>query len=148
MASMTKRFACAALLAAGCAALLTAGCTDGGRTRPDDATIDATPRQTVMEVKTLLAHDIVEATLTGGPGDRAVLHLIAPDAKLDWNIHGHTSAGSQNVVEGFAQRTVDFAFQPASQAEWSLLLRNQGDAPFSVDVRIELFGDITWSGWQ
>ena len=130
------------------ATTLLVGCSGGGDATPDAATVDAMPRESVAESRTILAHDIVEGLLTGGPGDRAVLHLVAPAAKLDWNIHGHANGGTQNVAEGFAQLSVDYVFEPTSQTDWYLLLRNQGDTPFSVEVHIDLFGEMAWSGWQ
>jgi hypothetical protein len=125
-----------------------AACSGGGAAAVDAPTADAVPRQVVTDSRLILAHDLVEAILTGGPGDRAVLHLVAPDPKLDWNIHGHANGGTQNVAEGFAQLVVDYDFAPTAQADWYLLLRNQGDAPLSVDVELELYGQIAWSGWQ
>jgi len=38
------------------------------------------PRQTVMESKLILAHDLAEAMFTGGPDDLAVIHVEAPAA--------------------------------------------------------------------
>ncbi len=56
--------------------------------------------------------------------------------------------GTQNVAEGYAQRAVDYAFVPAADGEWFVLVRNASAAPLAVAVRLELYGAMTWSGWQ
>lgn len=110
---------------------------------------DAAPRETVMETKPLLVGETVEATLVGGEDDRAVIHLSAPRPQLDWNIHGHPSGGgSEEIISALDQMTVDYTFDPPDQADWSLLLKNGDPAPMDIEVRIELYGDMTWSGWQ
>lgn len=112
-------------------------------------TLDAeAPRETVTEDKPLLVGEIVEATLTGGPGDRAVIQLTAPKPALDWNIHGHAGSGSQTVKEELGIMSATYTFSPTAQAPWSLLLRNKDTAPMMVNVKIELYGDMEWSGWQ
>ena len=89
-----------------------------------------------------------DRVLEGGAGDRAVIRVTAPLAKLDWNIHGHASGGTQTVIEAFAVAAVDYSFEPTAQADWYLLLRNKDTAPMAVDVDIELYGTMQWSGWQ
>ena len=131
-----------------CLALIACG---GGESKPDAAQVpvDApVARQTVMETKSLLVGDLVEATLTGGPGDSAVISLDAPVAKLDWNIHGHAGGSSQTVKEELLVMSVRYTFSPTAAAPWSLLLRNRDTAAMSVTVKIELFGNMQWSGWQ
>ena len=108
---------------------------------------DAAPRQVVTDTRTLGAGEIIEATLTGGPADRADLHLTATVAELDWNIHGHVGGGTQTVAEGLSVLTADYAFTPSAQGEWFVLLRNSSAAPIDVTVRLELYGAIAWSGW-
>jgi hypothetical protein len=107
----------------------------------------AAPRQTVAEAKALGIGELVEGTLVGGPADRAVISLSAP-VNLDWNIHGHAGGGTQTVEEQLGVRTVSYTFVPPAQADWSLLLRNAGGAPTSVQVEIELYGDMQWQSWQ
>lgn len=113
-----------------------------------DAAPDAAPRQIVMETKNVLSTQILEATLTGGKLDRAVITLTAPLPKLDWNLHGHAGNGTQTVKEELAVMTSTYEFIPPQQAQWSLLIRNQHTAPMDVQVKIELFGNMQWGGWQ
>jgi hypothetical protein len=114
----------------------------------DPSIPDAAPREVIVETLPLVATEVVEAVLVGGPGDRAGIHLSAPFAEMDWNIHGHDGGGTQVVNEGFNQMTVDYNFQPTSQTDWYLLIRNSGGTNMNVELRIELFGDIMWTGWQ
>jgi hypothetical protein len=114
----------------------------------DPATPDATPREVIMETVPLLATEIVEAVMVAGPGDAAGIHLSAPFAEIDWNIHGHDGGGTQIVDEDFNQMTVDYQFMPTSSTDWYLLIRNSGGVNMDVQLRIELFGATTWSGWQ
>jgi hypothetical protein len=114
----------------------------------DAALADVMPRETVTDSKTLLASELGEATLHGGAGDLARIRLSAPIAKLDWNLHGHTGGGTQTVHEELGIATADYTFAPEAPAEWSLLLRNRDTAPLTVEVHIELYGEITWSGWD
>ena len=109
---------------------------------------DAAPRQVVSADRTLLVGEIAEGILAGGAGDRAVIRVTAPLAKLDWNLHGHASGGTQTVVEELAVAAVEYAFVPTAQADWYLLLRNRDAASMAVTVDIELFGNMQWSGWQ
>lgn len=44
--------------------------------------------------------------------------------------------------------TVDYVFAPNDQADWYLLVRNKGPTDITVQLEIELYGNITWSGWQ
>ena len=101
-----------------------------------------------MESKSLVASEIVEATLTGGPGDRAVLTMSAQQPQLDWNLHGHANGSTQVVKEELGVMTTVFVFTPIAQADWFLLLRNASTNPLVIDVKIELYGDITWNGWE
>lgn len=131
--------------------LFVAACGDSsGAGQPDAAPLpeDAVPRQVVMESKMLVAGQIAEATLDGGPGDTAVISLVAASPTLDWNLHGHANGSSQTIAEELGVMTASYTFAPTAQADWSLLLRNRGTAPMTVDVTIELHGDMQWSGWQ
>jgi hypothetical protein len=127
--------------------VLLGACSDeGGDPVTPDA--DVAPRESVTEDKLLLVGEIAEATLTGGPGDRAVITLAAPNPALDWNIHGHANGSSQTVKEELRVMTATYSFSPTAQADWSLLLRNQDTAPMMIGVKIDLYGEMAWSGWQ
>lgn len=130
-----------------CAAL--AACGDSANPAVDaDLTIDAgPPRETVMETQRLEATELVEGIMHGGPNDRAVIHLEAPTASLDWNIHGHANGGTQNVHEDLKQMVVDYIYVPSATADWWLLLRNSGLTNMDVKVTVELYGEMTWR-WQ
>lgn len=128
--------------------LLTACGDDGGTATPDAAPgPDAAPRQIVMETQALVPGELAEGIMTGGPGDRAVIHLEAPAAELDWNIHGHANGETQIIDEALNQRVVDYVFEPTADADWYLLLRNSGPTAMDVTVRVELYGDLQWR-WQ
>jgi len=125
-----------------------AACSGGsGALAVDAAAVDATPRETVVDVKLLQAGELGEATLTGGASDRAVVHLTAPNMLLDWDIHGHSGGGTQTLHEEFGIMSADYSFIPPSAADWFLLIRNDDAVKMSVDVKIELYGAMTWSGW-
>jgi hypothetical protein len=72
----------------------------------------------------------------------------APGSARDWSIHAHEGGGTQIVNEGLNQLSVDYEFTPATQATWHLLIRNGGPTSMNVQVRIELYGAISWQGWQ
>ena len=127
-----------------------AACSDPAHDHAVDAApgADAPPAQVIDGARTLGVGEIIEGTLTGGPADAAGLHLTAAPATLDWNLHGHTGSGTQTVAEGFAVAQVDHAFVPTASGDWFVLLRNSGTAPIAVTIRLELYGAMTWSGWQ
>lgn len=135
------------------ASLALAAC-DGTPATPDatpaDASVtpDAAPRATVTDTRTLQPGQLAEGTWNAGPGDRVVIHLATATADLDWNIHGHANGGTQTVAEDYRQSAATYEFDPTAQAEWWLLLRNSGTAPITVDVRMELYGEAAWNGWQ
>lgn len=126
-------------------ALALAACGGSG---DDGPTPDAAPRQVVTETRQLLVGELVEATLTGGPADAAALSLTAPVAKLDWNIHGHPGSSTETVKEELGVMAASYTFEPSAQADWFLLLRNKDTAPMAVEVRIELYGAMQWSGFR
>ena len=131
-------------------ALALAACGDDGAGTPDPTDagpLDAAPREVITATRPLLVGQLVEGVMTGGPADRAVIHLEAPVAELDWNIHGHANGGTQVVDEELNQQTVDYVFTPPAQTDWWLLLRNSGTAPMDVSVRVELYGAMTWQ-WE
>lgn len=119
------------------------GSGDGGEPAPD-----AAPRQVVTETRQLLVGELAEATLTGGPTDVAELSFTAPAARLDWNIHGHAGGSTQTVKEALGVMAASYTFVPSAQADWFLLLRNQGTAPLAVELRLALYGNMQWSGFR
>jgi hypothetical protein len=128
------------------------GCGDGGSTPDAPATIDALPpdappRQTIMEGVLLVPTELAEGVMTGGNGDLAAIHLTAPIAELDWNIHGHANGGTQVIYEEFDRTTVQYVFAPAAHADWYLLIRNSGPTDMTVQVKIELYGNMQWR-WE
>lgn len=122
-------------------------CDGAGELPVDAATVDAAPREVVVDDRTLLIGDLAEGTLTGGPGDRAAITLTASAPKLDWNLHGHAGGGTQTITEQLAIDHAEYTFEPTAQAEWSLLLRNANTDSLVVHVEIQLYGDIVWNGW-
>lgn len=135
----------------GLASLLALAAACGGDDQPaagsDAAVVDAAPREVITATRSLGVLEIVEGIMAGGPGDHAVIHLSAPAPRLSWNIHGHASGATQVVDEGFEVMTLDYTFAPTAAADWFLLVRNDDAAPMDVDLRIELFGAMTWT-WQ
>jgi len=122
----------------------------GGQAQPDApmGTPDAAPRQVVMAPKTLLVGEIAEGVFTGGAQDVVMVTVTAPLAKLDWNIHGHAGGATQTVKEELNVMSVSYSFTPSAQGDWYLLLRNRDTAPMAVEVKLELYGAMAWSGWQ
>jgi hypothetical protein len=132
---------------------IVAACGDDGGNVAIDATpidvpSDAMPRQVVMENVPLVVNEIVEAILVGGPNDYARIQMTAGGAPIDWNLHGHANGGTQIVKEELKVMSVDYLFIPSAQADWYLLLRNKGQTDITVQLKIELYGEMTWSGWQ
>ncbi len=112
-----------------------------------DAAPDAAPRDVVMETRPLQPGEIIEGIMTSGPGDAAhiVLHGQFPD--VSFNIHGHANGNTQVVYEEFDKMDVSYLFEPTSQAKWYLLIRNDGTVAMTVDVKVEIYGDMVWE-WQ
>jgi hypothetical protein len=67
---------------------------------------------------------------------------------LDWNIHAHPSGSTIVVDEQFQVMNVDYVVEPKDQADWYVLVRDKGLTDMTVAIKIELYGNITWSGWQ
>ena len=103
--------------------------------------------QIVTAPKTLLVGEIAEGVLAGGAGDRALI-TVATAPAFDWNIHGHANGSTQTVQEGFDVTSVTYEFAPTATADWYLLLRNTQTTALTLDVKLELFGTMTWSGWE
>jgi hypothetical protein len=136
----------AALALAACGGDDTGSATDAAPI--DQGTgVDAAPRQVIMETVSLVPGELAEGIMTGGPSDYAVIHLEAPVAELDWNIHGHAGGGTQTVYEELNQLTVDYVFRPSAETDWWLLIRNSGPAAMDVVVRVELYEDLQWR-WE
>lgn len=117
---------------------------DGPMGPPDGAV----PREVITENVPLVVSEVVEAIMKGGAGDYAHIKATVPSASLDWNLHGHAGGGTQVVKEELRVMTVDYQFSPTAQADWYLLLRNKGQTDITVELKVELYGNMTWSGWQ
>lgn len=127
------------------ALLLTTGC---GSSADDSVSgVDANVRETARQTKTLLIGELVEASLNGGPADGATIRMTAPVAEIEWNLHGHADGETQLVHEEQGVMAVDYAFVPTAPAEWSLLLRNGAPAPLTVQIEVDLYGDMQWQGF-
>ena len=140
-----------AFVALACVAAL-AACGDDGASLPDAQLVDALapdapPREIVMSTQPLVPGELVELILTGGPGDVAVIELSAPVADIGWNLHGHANGGTQVVYEEFDKMTVNYTFVPPAAADWYLLVRNQGQLNLEVEVKVGIYGEMTWR-WQ
>ena len=126
------------------------GCGGAGADPPasvDALPPDAAPRETVMEGVLLTPGELTEGIMTGGAGDLAVIHLTAPAAELDWNLHGHAGGATQVIFEALNQQRVDYVFSPTLHADWYLLIRNSGPTDMTVQVKVELHGGMQWR-WQ
>jgi len=109
---------------------------------------DAAPREVITSSDLLVAQGPwLEAIMTGGPDDRAVIHLETQGAVFEWNLHGHEGGGTQILYEEFDVTSAEYVFVPPAQGRWWLLLRNTGLVDTTVDLRAELYGDLEWS-WQ
>jgi hypothetical protein len=132
-----------------------AACGDDGPPVAPDAYVpdadpsvpDAMPREVITATQPLVPGELVEGIMTGGPDDHAVIHLMAPVAELDWNIHGHAGGETQVVYEELNVLGADYVFVPSAETDWWLLIRNSGPTNMDVEIRVELHGDMTWA-WQ
>jgi hypothetical protein len=52
------------------------------------------------------------------------------------------------IKEALMVTSVDYLFIPPAQADWYLLLRNKGQTDITIALEIQLYGAMTWSGWQ
>jgi hypothetical protein len=133
--------------------LVATGCSGDGGSTPDAAISidalppDAPPRQTIMEGVLLTPNELTEGIMTGGSGDLAVIRLAAPGGELDWNIHGHAGGGTQVIHEEYDKASVDYTFAPSAHADWYLLIRNSGPTDLTIQVKVELHGNMQWR-WQ
>lgn len=130
--------------------LLAAGCGGDGGSPPasiDAQPPDAAPREVVMENLLLEPGELTEGIMTGGAGDVASIHLGAPAAEIDWNIHGHANGGTQVVYEEYNKMSMDYVFSPTQQADWYLLIRNSGPTDMTIQLKVELHGGMQWR-WE
>ncbi len=122
-------------------------CNGGGTSSPDAASVDAAPREVKTATKSLLVGELAESTFVSAQGDLARITLTAPVAGLDWNIHHHDGGGTQTVKEELGVMSASYELAPSGAGEWFLLIRNRHTAPLAVEVKIELYGSMTWSNW-
>lgn len=141
---------CAWLIVA--AGLAACGGDDADPLNPDAAAvvdsdgIDAPPpRETVHFLQPLQVGELIEGIMHGGATDGAQIRLEAPPSSLSWNLHSHQNGGTQVVTEALNQTVVDFAFHPTADADWYLLMRNDGTTDIIVDVTVGLYGAMTWT---
>ena len=123
----------------------TVACRGGGN---EAAPFDAALRQVVTDEKQLHVGELAEGILTGGPSDMALIQLSAPAAAFDWNLHGHAGGTTMTINEELGVMKTTYAFTPSSQADWYLLVRNRNAALITVEVELDLYGAMHWSGWQ
>lgn len=129
---------------------LAAGCGDDGGSSPvsiDAQPPDAAPRQVIMENLLLEPGELTEGIMTGGAGDLATIHMSAPAAEIDWNIHGHANGGTQVIYEEYNKMAMDYVFSPTKQADWYLLIRNSGPTDMTIQLKVELYGVMQWR-WE
>jgi hypothetical protein len=112
-----------------------------------DVAPDAPPRDVVMQTRGLQPGELIEGIMTSGPGDAAHIVLHGQVPEVSFNIHGHANGGTQVVYEEFEKMDVDYTFKPTSQAKWYLLIRNDASVAMDVDVKVEIYGEMTWE-WQ
>jgi hypothetical protein len=113
-----------------------------------DPTLDAAPaREIVMATQSLQPGELVEGIWHGNSADATLMHLEAPTATLDWNIHSHATGNAVTVYEELGKMTVDYDFVPPADGDWYLLLRNGGTVTMDVKVVIRLYGAMTFV-WQ
>jgi hypothetical protein len=113
----------------------------------DPAPPDGEPDRVIEEARTLLLGERIEATMTGGPGDRAVIAVDAPAASLTWDLHAHSGGDTAIIAMGVSQTQVRHELVPTAADEYFLLLHNTGDAPVDITIDIELFG-MSWTAFR
>ena len=128
-------------------ALLLAACGDNDVIPVDASTVDAVPRQTVMDTEILQPGMEIEGSWNAGPQDQIGLQLDTTVDGMDWDIHAHANGGTQDVVYEFAQMTVSYDFHPTMKTQWYLLLRNSSVAPITVNIEMGLYNQALWIGW-
>jgi hypothetical protein len=120
------------------ALVLLAACGSG-----DDAPPDGSDVTFVEEARTLLLGERIEAIMTGGPGDRAVIAVDAPSPALTWDLHRHAGGDTEIVAMGISATELRYELVPTAEDDYFLLLHNTGDAPVDISIDIDLHG-MTW----
>jgi hypothetical protein len=118
--------------------VLLAGCGSGDVAPPDGRDVTL-----VEEARTLLLGERIEAIMTGGPGDRAVITVDAPSPALTWDLHRHAGGDTEIVASGVSTAAVRYELVPTTEDDYFLLLHNTGDAPIDISIDIDLQG-MTW----
>lgn len=113
----------------------------------DDAPPDGAPDRVIEEARTLLLGERIEATMTGGPGDRAVIAVDAPSPSLTWDLHAHSGGDTAIIAMGVSQTQIRYQLAPTADDEYFLLLHNTGDAPVDITIDIELYG-MSWTAFR
>jgi hypothetical protein len=116
----------------------------GGESAPPP---DGEPDRVIEEARTLLLGERIEATMTGGPGDRAVIAVDAPAPSLTWDLHAHSGGDTAIIAMGVRQLQVRHELVPTADDEYFLLLHNTGDAPVDITIDIALHG-MTWTAFR
>jgi hypothetical protein len=122
---------------------LLAACGSGD---DDTAPIDAGPT-IVEEARVLLLGQRIEAIMTGGPGDRAVIAVDAPSPSLTWDLHRHAGGDTEIIAMGVSATEIRHELVPTIEDEYFLLLHNTGDAPVDVTIDIDLHG-MSWTAFR
>jgi hypothetical protein len=125
-------------------ALAVTGCAAG----PSAPSVDAMPAEVLDMTVPLISGQLAEGLWNAKPGDQILVRLTALTSDLDWNIHAHVNGGTQTVVEEFGTSTTEYLFDPPTDAQWYLLLRNHGTAEMQLVIHLEIFGAANWAGWQ
>ena len=145
------------LLVVTCLAL--GGCKggdDAGPTEAPDAAVatgDAGPADAAVPAAvetrslTLAPGGSAEGVFEAGPDDEVHILMSAATPDIAWNIHGHVGGGTQIIVMDDNVMTVDYWYDPESQADWYLQPVNSGNVTLTIDVTIELYGGATFVEW-
>jgi hypothetical protein len=108
----------------------------------DAAIIDAAPKRSIAETKTLAAQGSLEGTFTAKTTDRIVVTLTST-GPIDWNIHGHANGATQIVKGERDVATVSYSFTPPADGEWFVIMANKAATPVDVQVRFDVYGSAT-----
>ena len=75
-----------------------------------------------------------------------VSSALTADAHVEIS-SGPAFASVVTVYEDLDKMTIDYPFVPSTQGDWFLLLRNSGPTNMDIQVRVGLYGAMTWI-WQ
>jgi hypothetical protein len=112
----------------------------------DTAPVDAGPT-IVEEARVLLLGERIEAIMTGGPGDGAVIAVDAPSPALTWDLHRHAGGDTEIIASGVSTAAIRYQLVPTARDDYFLLLHNTGDAPIDISIDIDLHG-MTWTAFR